>query len=153
MVAACVAAPTRLKASVVAVLAGIFAGVIMAMIFLPHAAILLVFNRRFTGRPADDAASSPVAWLLAAVAAVSFLTWGALGVAAAILFTIAQRYAPTHVPGIPSLAYLIGVLVIVLLAVPWVFILVPKFWRHALFEFAVFVAIFGFQIPMTAGVG
>lgn len=136
-----------------AALAGIFAGVIMAMVFLPHAAILMVFNRRFTGWPADDAASSPMAWLLAAVAAGSFLMWGAVGVAAAILFTIAQRYAPTHVPGIPSLAYLIGVLVIVLLAVPWVFILAPRLWRHALFEFVVFLAIFGFQIPMTAGVG
>lgn len=136
-----------------AALAGIFAGVIMAMIFLPHAAILLVFNRRFTGRPVDDAASSPIAWLLAVLAGASFLMWAALGVAAAILFTIAQRYAPTHVPGIPSLAYLVGILVIVLLAVPWVFILAPRLWRHALFEFAVFVAIFGFQIPMTAGIG
>lgn len=136
-----------------AALAGIFAGVIMAMIFLPHAAILLVFNRTFTRWPKDAAASSNVAWLLTALAAGSILVWAAAGVAAAILFTIAQQYAPTHVPGIPSLAYLGGVLVIVLLAVPWVFILGPRLWRHALFEFAVFVAIFGFQIPITAGVG
>lgn len=136
-----------------AVLAGVFAGVIMAMIFLPHAAIVMVFSRRFSGWPRDDEGSSPMAWLLVALAAGSFLMWAALGVAATILFTIAQRVAPTHVPGVPSLVYLIGVFAIVALAAPWVVILAPRLWRHALFEFAVFVAVFGVQIPMTAGIG
>lgn len=135
------------------VLAGIFAGVIMAMVFLPHAAIVMVFGRQFSGWPRDDEGPSPMAWLLLALAAGSFLMWAALGVAAATLFTIAQRAAPTHVPGIPSLAYLIGVLAIVVLAVPWVIVLAPRMWRHALFEFAVFVGVFGVQVPMTAGVG
>ena len=136
-----------------AVLAGIFAGVIMAIIFLPHAAIVFVFSRKFAGWPSDDEGPSPMAWLLVALAGASFLTWAALGVAAATLFTIAQRVAPTHVPGVPSLAYLIGVFAVVLLAVPWVVILAPRLWRHALVEFAVFVAVFGVQIPMTAGIG
>jgi hypothetical protein len=135
------------------VLAGIFAGVIMAMIFLPHAAIVLVFSRKYAGSPGNDEGPSPMAWLLMALAGGAFLTWVVLGVAAATLFTIAQRVAPTHFPGVPSLAYLIGVVAVVLLAVPWVVILAPRLWRHALFEFAVFVAIFGVQIPMTAGIG
>jgi hypothetical protein len=135
-------------------LAGLFAGVIMAMIFLPHLALVLVFSRQFTGWPrAEGDGPSPTAWLLMAFAAGSFLMWAALGVAAALLFTIAQRAAPTHVPGIPSVVYLAGVVFLVLLAVPWVAILAPRLWRHAAFESAVFVAIFGFQIPMTAGTG
>ena len=135
-----------------AVLAGIFAGVIMAMIFLPHAAIVIVFSRRFAGSSGNDEGPSPMAWLLMALAGGAFLTWVVLGVAAAILFTVAQEVAPTHVPGIPSLAYLIGVVAVVLLAIPWVIILAPRLWRHALVEFAFFVAIFGVQIPMTAGI-
>jgi len=132
------------------VLAGIFAGVIMAMIFLPHAALVMVFSQRFSSWPRDEE-PGPLAWLLVALAAGSFLTWAALGVAAAVLFTIAQQLAPTHVPGVPSLAYLLGVGAVVVLAVPWVVILAPRLWRHALFEFAVFLAVFGMQIPMTAG--
>lgn len=134
-------------------LAGIFAGVIMAMIFLPHVAIILVFNPAFSGWPRTDGEPSPMAWLLASLAAGTFLFWAAIGVAAAVLFSIAQQLAPTAVPGVPSLVYLIAVIALVVLAVPWVFLLAPKLWRHALFEFGIFIAIFGFQIPMTAGAG
>jgi hypothetical protein len=132
-------------------LAGMFAGVVMAMVFLPHAAIVIVFNSRFSGWPRDDG-SGPAAWLIAAFAAGSLLAWTGLGIAAAVLFTVAQSAAPTHVPGIPSLAYFVGVCAVPLLAAPWVALMAPRLWRHAAFEFAVFLAVFGVQIPMTAGI-
>lgn len=135
------------------VLAGIFAGVMMAMIFLPHVAIILVFRPGFSGWPRPGEDQSPLAWLLVALAAGAFLSWTAAGVVAAILFSIAQRVAPTDIPGIPSLVYLIAVAALVVLAVPWVLLLAPRLWRHAMFEFAVFLAIFGIQIPLTAGAG
>jgi hypothetical protein len=133
------------------VLAGLLAGVIMGMIFLPHAAVVIVFNSRFAGWPREGG-PSPAPWLIAALAGGSLLAWAGLGVAAAVAFRAAQSVAPTHVPGIPSLAYLLGVFSIAVLAAPWVAILAPRLWRHAVFEFAVFLAVFGVQIPMTAGI-
>lgn len=138
---------------IVGALAGAFAGVMMAMVFLPHAAMILVFSRDFSGWPKGGAGMSPNAWLIAFLAASSVISWTLLGVAAALVFSLAQRRAPTYVPGIPSLAYLLGVVVIVLLTLPWVLIFGRRLWKHALFECAVFLAIFGVQIPMTAGVG
>lgn len=137
----------------VAALAGFFAGVMMAMIFLPHAAIVLVFSPDFSGWPRQDAGASPRAWFVVFLAGVSLVLWAALGVAAALIFTVAQREAPSGIPGIPSLAYLLGVVFVVILALPWVLIFGRRLWKHALFECAVFLAIFGVQIPMTAGVG
>jgi hypothetical protein len=133
------------------VLAGMFAGVVMAMVFLPHAAVVIVFNSRFASWPRADG-SGPVAWLSAAFAAGSLLVWTGLGIAAAVLFTVARSAAPTHVPGVPSLAYLVGVCAVPALAAPWVALLAPRLWRHAAFEFAVFLAVFGVQIPMTVGI-
>ncbi|MBM3958464.1 MAG: hypothetical protein FJ314_01645 [SAR202 cluster bacterium] len=134
----------------VTILAGLFAGVMMAMIFLPHLAIVLVFRPGFAGWPRTGEDQGLSGWLLIAGAAATFLFWTALGVAAAVLFSIAREVAPTDLVGIPSLVYVIGVVAIVILAVPWVFLLAPKLWRHALFEFGVFLVIFGVQIPITA---
>ena len=125
--------------------AGAITGAIMGLVFVTHAALLLVWDP--PPRLAQRASTTGVGGLLMLASFVAFVVWQVIGIAAAVFFELTWEQGPTSIPGIPSVVYLLAVLFFsAMLAMPAVFILQGRA-RHVAFEFALIIGLFGFLIP------
>ena len=130
---------------VLTLVAGTITGAIMGLVFVTHAAILLVWDP--PPRLAQRAGTSGAAGLLMLASFVAFVVWQVIGIAAAVFFELTYEQSPTSIPAIPSVLYLLAVLFFsAMFVMPAVFILQGR-TRHVAFEFALVVALFGFAIP------
>ncbi len=125
--------------------AGAITGAIMGLVFVTHAAVMLVWDP--PPRLAQRAGTSGVSGLFMVASFVAFVIWQIIGIAAAVLFELLHEQSPTSIPGIPSVVYLLAVLFLsAMLAMSAVFILQGRA-RHVAFEFALIVGMFGFLVP------
>ena len=129
-------------------LAGTAAGILMALIFVGHAAIVLVYHMpAFAEVRAQREGPSGLPALMVAMAGLSVFIWAALGAGAALLFSQAEDSFPTGSGVVPSVTYLAVVSALALTTAPLPF---AFFWRlrgHLLFEYGVFLVIFGLMVP------
>lgn len=132
-------------------LAGGFAGVLMALIFVGHMAIVLVFYPpAFIERHARSERAGRMPLMGAALGAASMVFWTGFGVGAAFLFSASEERFPTASALAPSAAYLAIVAALAFVTAPLPFVLLWRLRRHLLFQYAVFLAIFGLMVPWTA---
>lgn len=125
--------------------AGVITGAIMGLVFVTHAAILLVWDP--PPRLAQRASTTGAGGLLMLASFVAFVVWQVIGIAAAVFFELTWEQSPTSIPAIPSVLYLLAVLFFsAILAMSAAFILQGRA-RHVAFEFTLIVGLFGFLIP------
>ena len=125
--------------------AGAITGAIMGLVFITHAALLLVWDP--PPRLAQRAGTSGAAGLLMMASFGAFVVWQIIGIAAAVFFEFTYKQYPNSIPAIPSVLYLLAVLFLsAMLVMPAVVILRGR-TRHVAFEYALFVGLFGFLIP------
>ena len=125
--------------------AGAITGAIMGLVFVTHAAILLVWDP--PPRLAQRAGTTGTAGLLMLASFAAFVIWQIIGIAAAVFFELLYEQSPTSIPGIPSVVYLLAVLFLsAMLAMPAIVVLQGRI-RHIAFEYVLFVGLFGFLIP------
>ena len=122
--------------------AGAIVGAIMGLVFVTHAAILLVWDP--PPRLAQRAGVSGAAGLLMMASFAAFIVWQVIGIAAAVFFEVMYGRNPTYTGAI---VYLLAVLFFsAALAMPAIVILQGRI-RHVAFEYVLFVGLFGFLIP------
>ncbi len=125
--------------------AGAIVGAIMGLVFVTHAALLLVWDP--PPRLAQRAATSGAGGLLMMASFVAFVAWQIIGIAAAVLFEILYGQSPNSILAVPSVAYLLAVLFIsAVLAIPAIVWLQGRA-KHVAFEYVMFVGLIGFLIP------
>ena len=125
--------------------AGAITGAIIGLVFITHAALLLVWDP--PPRLAQRASTSGTAGLLMMASFTAFVVWQLVGVAAAVCFEFTYEQYPNTIPAIPSVMYLLAVLFLsAMLAMPAVVFLRDR-TRHVAFEYLLFVGLFGFLIP------
>lgn len=135
-------------------LAGGFAGLLMALIFIGHMAVALVFGtpKTFHRRFSEPGSTLlPRILVFGAIAAVPF--WTLLGIAAAILFSIAEDQFPTDSGAVPSAIYLGIIAAFALVTAPLPLLLIRYIRVHIAAEYVIFVLIYGLMIPWIAGSG
>ena len=125
--------------------AGAIVGAVMGLVFVTHAAILLVWDP--PPRLAQRAGTSGAAGLLMLASFAAFVVWQIIGIAAAVLFELTWEQNPTSIPAIPSVLYILAVVFFsAMLAIPAILILQGR-TRHVALEFALIIGLFGFSIP------
>ena len=125
--------------------AGAITGAIMGLVFVTHAAILLVWDP--PPRLAQRAGTTGTAGILMLASFAAFVVWQIIGIAAAVFFELLYEQSPTSIPAIPSVAYLLAVLFLsAMLAIAAAYLLQGR-TRHVALEFALIVGFFGFLIP------
>ena len=125
--------------------AGAITGAIMGLVFVTHAALLLVWDP--PPGLAQRASTSGVGGLFMVLSFAAFVVWQIIGIAAAVFFEVLYEQSPTSIPAIPSVAYLLAVLFFTaMLAIAAAYILQGR-TRHVAIEFALIVGLFGFLIP------
>ena len=125
--------------------AGAIVGAIMGLVFVTHAAILLVWDP--PPQIAQRAGTSGVGGLLMVLSFVAFVAWQIIGIVAAVFFEFSYEQNPTSITAVPSIAYLLAVLFFsALLAIPALVWLQGRA-KHVAFECVMFVGLIGFLIP------
>ena len=120
--------------------AGAITGAIMGLVFVTHAAILLVWDP--PPRLAQRASTSGVGGLLMLASFAAFVVWQIIGIAAAVFFEVMYGRNPTYTGAI---VYLLAVLFFsAMLAMPAIVILQGRIRHVALFECVLFIGLFGF---------
>ena len=133
-------------------LAGFMAGTLMALIFVGHMAIVVVYHPpSFLSRWAEREPSRGFVPIAVTMVTGAMLFWPAVGVGAALLFSRAQERFPTDVPAVPSAVYLAIIVGFALVSAPLPSVLLWRLRRHLLLEYAVFLSIFGLMVPWIAG--
>ena len=124
-------------------LAGFIGGIFMGMIFVTHAALVMVF-RPPAGLHARTA-ESPVSSRLAVLSVASLFTWSIAGVGAAALYDAMSGDTTSGFAG--SISYMAVVLFIAAMtAIPAALFLRDRLKDLAI-EYALFVGLFAFLIP------
>ena len=127
------------------IVAGAITGAIMGLVFVTHAAVLLVWDP--PPRLAERASTSGVGGLLMLASFIAFVIWQIIGIAAAVFFEVLYEQSPTSIPAIPSVIYLLAVLFFSsMLAIPAIVVLRGRI-RHVAFECVLIIGLFGFLIP------
>ena len=122
--------------------AGAITGAIMGLVFVTHAAILLVWDPppRLAQRASTTGAAGPL--MLASF--VAFVAWQVISSAAAVIFELLYEQNPTSIFAVPSVAYLLAVLffsaMLAMPAIAWL----PGRAKHVAFECVMFVGLVGF---------
>ncbi len=130
---------------------GALLGLIMGLVFVGHMTYAVVYfmpdaiERRFSQ---DDATALPRVVFLGTAAVVPGL--GVVGALLALLSTVLEDFAGTGFDPIPSIPDLIGILMIAVSTGPVALGLLRPIRSHVLFEYALFVGIFGVAIPWLA---
>ncbi len=133
-------------------LAGALLGLIMGLVFVGHMTYAVVYfmpdaiERRFSN---PDATMLPRVVFLGIAALVPGL--GVAGALLALLSTVLEDFAGTGFEPIPSIPYFIFILIIAVSTAPVVMGLLRPIRAHVLFEYALFVGLFGVAIPWLAG--
>ncbi|NQW16360.1 MAG: hypothetical protein HQ478_02630 [Chloroflexi bacterium] len=134
-----------------AVAAGALGGILFALIFVGHMSIAVFYRmpdaieRRFQAE--DSAAPTRVIfWGIFAL----IPTLGLLGIGLAALSVILTDLWDTGFPPVPSVPFLIGVLMITVSTAPVAASILHRIRKDVLAEYALFAAIFGVMIPWLA---
>lgn len=126
-------------------LAGFMGGTLMGLIFVTHAALLLVF--RPPAALARRAAEGTVTGMVMAGTVAGLVVWSLLGVAAALLFRAMDGGNSSDIAAVPNALYLIVLLfVVAFTAIPASLFMRDRL-RHLAAEYALFFGIFGWLIP------
>ena len=125
--------------------AGAITGAIMGLVFITHAALLLVWDP--PPRLAQRASTSGAAGLLMMASFGAFVVWQIIGIAAAVFFEFTYEQYPNSIPAIPSVLYLLAVLFLSAMLVMPAVVMLRGRTRHVAFEYVLFVGLFGFLIP------
>ena len=125
--------------------AGAITGAIMGLVFITHAALLLVWDP--PPRLAQRASTTGAAGLLMMASFAAFVVWQFIGVAAAVFFEFTYEQYPNSIPAIPSVMYLLAVLFLSAMLAMSAVVFLRGRTRHVAFEYALFVGLFGFLIP------
>ena len=124
------------------IVAGAITGAIMGLVFVTHAAILLVWDP--PPRLAQRASTTGVGGLLMVLSFAAFVVWQVIGIAAAVFFEFLYGLNPT-LSG--AFGYLLAVLFFsAMLAILGASILQGRI-RHIAIECVLFIGLFGFLIP------
>ena len=134
------------------VLAGFLAGTLMALVFAAHMSLMFVYDPPGFVRRADPERNN-LAGTVMGLHLAALLAWPAIGILAALAFSVAERELPTDIPGLPSAVYTAGALLVALAMAPPLLLLGRGRLRHLLAEFALFVALFGIVIPLLVVAG
>ena len=125
---------------------GSLGGTLMGLIFVAHLALVLVFRPpRTLARRASEGTVTGIA-MFGSVAAL--MLWTLLGAGAAFLFRAIESNYPTSIPSVPSALYTgLVAWAAVLTAVPAAVLMRDRLW-HLLAEYALFIGIFGWLVPL-----
>ena len=125
--------------------AGAIVGAIMGLVFVTHAALLLVWDP--PPMLAQRASTSGAGGLLMMASFVAFVAWQIIGIVAAVFFEFSYEQNPTSITAVPNIAYLLAVLFFsALLAIP-ALVWMQGRAKHVAFECVMFVGLVGFLIP------
>lgn len=131
--------------------AGALAGALMGLIFVGHLSLMMALRPpESLRRRAEDSTVMPIV-LGGTLAALT--AWVAAGVGAGLAFQVAEREFPAGVPGMPSVAYTAGVVIAAALMAPPLMLLARRALRHLAAEYALFIGIFGWLIPLAVSRG
>ncbi len=131
--------------------AGALLGLIMGLVFVGHMTYAVVYfmpdtiGRRFSN--ADTTVLSRVVFLGTAAIVPGL---GVVGALLALLSTVLEDFAGTGFEPIPSIPYFIFILIFAVSTAPVVMGLLRPIRAHVLFEYALFVGLFGVAIPWLA---
>jgi hypothetical protein len=134
-----------------AIAAGALGGILFALIFVGHMSIAIFFRmpdaieRRFSEE--DSAAPTRVIfWGIFAL----IPTLGLVGVGLAVLSVVLTDLWDTRFAPVPSLPYLIGILMVTVSTAPVAASILHRIRKDVIAEYALFAAIFGVMIPWLA---
>ena len=134
-----------------AIAAGALGGILFALIFVGHMSIAVFYRmpdaieRRF----ADEDSSGPTRVIFWGIFAL-IPTLGLAGVGLAVLSVLLADLWDTGFAPIPSIPYLIGILMVTVSTAPVAVSILPKIRKDVVAEYVLFAAIFGVMIPWLA---
>ena len=132
-------------------LSGALLGLIMGLVLVGHMTYAVVYfmpdtiERRFSN--ADATALSRVVFLGTAAIVPGL---GVAGALLALLSTVLEDFAGTGFDPIPSIPYFIFILIFAVSTAPVALGLLRPIRLHVLFEYVLFVGLFGVAIPWLA---
>ncbi len=132
-------------------LSGALLGLIMGLVFVGHMTYAVVYfmpdaiERRFRD---DDAGTLPRVVFIGIAALVPAL--GVVGALLALLSTVLVDLVGTGFAPVPSIPYLIFIMMFAVSTAPVALGLLRPIRSHVLFEYALFVGLFGVAIPWLA---
>lgn len=131
---------------------GAMLGLIMGLIFVGHMTYAVVYfmpdaiERRFEE---NDATALPRVVFMGIAALVPGLA--VVGALLALLSTVLESFAGTGFAPIPSIPYFVFFVILAVSTAPVAMGLLRPIRLHVLFEYALFVGLFGVGIPWLAG--
>lgn len=123
----------------------------MGLIFVGHVSVVMTL--RPPGNLRRRATQSTVFPIVMIGTLISLAGWIAAGVAAAFAFEMAKRVSSFNVPGIPNVPYSFGIVLILLLVTPPLVFVARRSLVHVGIQYAIFLAIFVWLIPMAVSGG
>ena len=122
------------------ILAGLLAGVLMALAFVAHMSVMFVYNPPNFMRSAD-AEENNLARVILYMHGVAWVTWPAVGILTALAYAAVRDEVHDGV-------FVAGVLVVELAMAPVLIILAKGRRLHLIGQLALFFVIFGLVIPI-----
>ncbi|MCH7643121.1 MAG: hypothetical protein IIC30_07570 [Chloroflexi bacterium] len=122
------------------ILAGLLAGVLMALAFVAHMSVMFVYNPPNFMRSAD-AEENNLARVILYMHGVAWVTWPAIGILTALAYAAVRDEVHDGV-------FVAGVLVVELAMAPVLIILAKGRRLHLMGQLALFFVIFGLVIPI-----
>ena len=122
------------------ILAGLLAGVLMALAFVAHMSVMFVYNPPNFMRSAD-AEENNLARVILYMHGVAWVTWPAIGILTALAYAAVRDEVHDGV-------FVAGVLVVELAMAPVLIILAKGRRLHLMGQLAMFFVIFGLVIPI-----
>ncbi|MCH7593098.1 MAG: hypothetical protein IIB27_01140 [Chloroflexi bacterium] len=122
------------------ILAGLLAGVLMALAFVAHMSVMFVYNPPNFMRSAD-AEENNLARVILYMHGVAWVTWPAVGILTALAYAAVRDEVHDGV-------FVAGVLVVELAMAPVLIILAKGRRLHLMGQLALFFVIFGLVIPI-----
>lgn len=122
------------------ILAGLLAGVLMALAFVAHMSVMFVYNPPNFMRSAD-AEENNLARVILYMHGVAWVTWPAVGILTALAYAAVRDEVHDGV-------FVAGVLVVELAMAPVLIILAKGRRLHLMGQLAMFFVIFGLVIPI-----
>ena len=122
------------------ILAGLLAGVLMALAFVAHMSVMFVYNPPNFMRSAD-AEENNLARVILYMHGVAWVTWPAIGILTALACAAVRDEVHDGV-------FVAGVLVVELAMAPVLIILAKGRRLHLMGQLAMFFVIFGLVIPI-----
>ena len=133
-------------------IAGSVTGSLMTLIFVGHAALVLVHHPpRFILHASRTESSRRNLKIALGTVTGAMIFWPAVGIGSALLFAEIHQTFSTRLPAIPSVFYLLFILVLAIASAPLPILLLRSLKRHVLIEYLLFVVVFGLILPWIVG--